>query len=135
MCVGVAEHFRGHCWTIAEGTGDEVGFLGRVGKPLSKALSHQGADMLRCLLWLVPTWGAGAAAVRFGKKTSASSQLGVFSSTQLFYISGFLPAHHLSPVGNSPWCLALNRWSGWTQRPGSGSSPTGCNGHSVGRWG
>lgn len=40
--MGVAEYFREDCWTIVEYTGPEVGFLGRVGKPLSRAVSHEG---------------------------------------------------------------------------------------------
>ena len=38
----VAEHFWEHCWTIIKCIGPEVGFLGRVGKPLIRAASHQG---------------------------------------------------------------------------------------------
>lgn len=75
MYVGVAEHFREHCWMGIQCRGREMGFLGRVGRPLSKALSHKGtshAEMTSLAR------AAGEAVTRIGKETSAliSSQMG-----------------------------------------------------------
>lgn len=131
--VGVSEHFREHCWIGVQCMSCEIGFLGRVGRPLSKALSHKDtrhAEMSSLAR------AAGAAVMRFGKETSAfhhQSDGESFPQSWVFYIICCPP---LGPQGaNSPWCLALGSWSGWTQGPGPCSSPTECNGHWVGRWG
>lgn len=77
MYVGVAEHFREHCWIVVGCMGPEMGFLGRVGKPLSKSTRHAEMTSL-------------AGAVGFGKETSGLDQMG---SSPL--ILGVL--HHLLP--------------------------------------
>lgn len=98
MYVGVAEHFREHCWIVVGCMGPEMGFLGRVGKPLSKSTRHAEMTSL-------------AGAVGFGKETSGlDHQSDGESSPQPGSSTSFAasPVHHPVPKGQthhgvSPW--------------------------------
>lgn len=47
VCEGIAGHFREHCWADVEGTGPEVGSLGRVEKPLAMLQTTRAPVVLR----------------------------------------------------------------------------------------